>query len=133
MTPTRAKQAINDRFIAQWAGATPFTFDNEEYVPQIGFKWVRVTVRHIGGNQSTLGKETNRKFERRGLIFVSVFIPAENGTSEADLLAKAAQDIFEGTRFNGVIVNDSTIREVGSSDGWYQVIMEANFNYFEIK
>ena len=132
-TPSQAKLAITDLFVTEWADRTPYTKDNEEFKPDDIPTWVRLTIRHTGGNQETLGKKGNRKYERRGIITVSVFTPIETGTYDSDILSKAAQDIFEGENFGGVVVNDTNIREIGANDKWYQVLMEANFHYNELK
>ena len=133
-TINEAKKAINDRFTLAWGVTTLVTKDNAEFTtPTEREPWVRLTIRHTGGNQETLGKKTNRKYERRGKIFVSIFVDVDIGTSLSDSLGKTAQDIFEGESFDGVTVNDTVIREIGANDIWFHVIMEADFLYNEIK
>lgn len=132
-TLSEAKIAINDRFIAEWEGKTPYTIDNDEFLEPENVAWTRLTVRNIGGGQSSLGRIGNRRYDRKGIIVVSVFTPVEQGTSEADLLAQAALVLFEGTRFGGVTVNDGVVKEVGAKNTWYQEVMTAEFSYDEIK
>jgi hypothetical protein len=132
-TLTEAKKAINDRFIADWTGTTPFTIDNEDFTETEGISWARLTVRNTAGGQVSLGKTGNRRYDRLGRIKVSIFVPVETGTSEADTLALQALNLFEGTRFNGVTVNDAVIKEIGANDTWYQITMTARFEYYEIK
>ena len=88
---------------------------------------------NVDGKQESLGKIGNRRFERFGIIIANVFTPLEEGTSEGDNLARDIQNIYEGTRFNGVTINNSIVREKGVEDQWYHTIFEANFVYYEIK
>lgn len=133
-TLVEAKLAINDRFIAAWEGKTPYTIDNEDFTEPEGEAWVRLTVRNIGGGgQTSLGKVGNRRFDRKGIISVSVFTPIEQGTSEGDELAEFAKDLFEATRFNGVTAKNGLVKEKGSDNTWFQHIMKVEFEYYEIK
>lgn len=132
-TTNAAKIAINDRFIAEWTGKTPFTLDNDDFTEPDGVPWTRLTVRGIGGGQTSLGKVGNRRYDRLGQIVINIFTPVEEGTSRGDILAQEALDLFEGTRFNGVVVNNAVIQEIGAKDTWYQINVTASFEYYEIK
>lgn len=132
-TLSEAKIAITDRFIAEWEGKTIYTTENEGFTEPEKDTWVRLTVRNIGGGGVSMGRVGNRRYDRKGIIVVSIYTSVEQGTSEADLLAQDALVLFEGTRFNGVTVNDGVINEVGADDTWYQINMKAEFEYYEIK
>ena len=132
-TLAEAKQAITDRFITAWEGKTLYTTENTGFSEPEDKTWVRLTVRHKEGGQVSLGRVGNRRYDRKGIIAVSVFTPMEQGTSEADELSQFALELFEGTRFNGVTVNNGTIREVGVDNKLYQEMMQAEFEYYEIK
>lgn len=133
-TSNEAKQAINDRFIAEWGVKTTYSLPNEPFTqPTPDLPWVRLTAINVDGGQETLGKKGNRKYERQGIIIANVFTPLEEGTSLGDALATDIQNIFEGERFNGVTVNNSRVREKGVEDQWYHTIMEADFIYYERK
>lgn len=132
-TLVEAKKAINDRFIAAWEGKTEYTIDNEDFTEPESGAWVRLTVRNTDGGQTSMGRVGNRRFDRKGVIVVNVFTPIEQGTSEGDVLAEFAKDLFEATRFNGVTVNNGLVREKGSDKTWFHHIMTADFEYYEIK
>ena len=126
---------IYQDFVTDWGATSPLTFDNEAYTPVEGTAFVRLAVRHDLGEQESLGGVGRRKFDRAGLVFVQCFAPLDNGRATADNLASTARAVFEGKtltpeniRFYGV-----TIREIGVSDGWYQINVEAPFNYTETK
>lgn len=128
-----ARQSIYQRFITEWANTSPFTFDNEKFDPPDTNPWVRLTVRHTGSVQETLGRIGNRKFNRSGSILIQVFIATNLGTETSDDLVTPARNIFEGASFNGVYANNSVVREVGIDGRWFQTIIETFFFYDEIK
>lgn len=142
-TLPQAKAAIYSAFMARWnePDATPYTFDNEQFDPPEpdteGFRqsWVRLTVRHTGRSQQTMGKAGNRKYTRVGAAFIQVFTATDIGTAEADRLAEMAANIFEGVKLlnTSVWFKDVITRETGVDGSWYGVIVEAEFEYEEIK
>lgn len=140
-TIAEAKTAIYSKFIAEWGNTAVYTLDNEEFTPPapatgtIRQPWVRVTIRHTGRGQETMGKKNNRKFTRTGSVFIQVFTATDIGTSLADSLAEAAANIFEGVslRNTSVWFKDVITRETGVDGTWYGVQVEAQFEYEEIK
>lgn len=133
-TLDQAQIAINDRFIASWGETTPFSFTNE--IPadnDITKSWVRLTSRLSVSGQRSLGQQTNRKFDRNGIIFGQVFSPINQGSSAGTALAKQIEDLFEGERFNGVVCQNSIIRDIGPDGEWYQLQVEIDFMYEEVK
>jgi len=132
-TLSDARKAIANRWIAQWATTTPFCFDNEAF-DQPNTSHVRMIIRHNDGGQETLGPITQRRFYRRGTIFLILRTPADIGTSTADTLAQQARAIFEGTVFNSIRCYGATTREFGNFDGdQFQITIEIPFEYEEVK
>lgn len=141
-TINQAREAIYTAFLEAWTVETvpetvletPVTFDNEGFKPP-SEPWVRLTVRHTSSTQETLGPVGSRKFSRRGICFVQVFVPADSGTKEATELARKASLVFEGERISGTTLRflDVVIRENGASGKWYGVSVEANFEYDETR
>jgi hypothetical protein len=83
-----------------------------------------------------MGSGGLNRYSRSGVCFIQVFTPLNQGTREADTLAQSARDIFEGTTLasNAIRFNDVIIREIGPDDGgWYQVLVECEFEYDERK
>ena len=128
-----AKQAIIDRFVAQTSLAPPrYTFDNENYQePEDGLPWARVTVRHTGGNQRTLGPVGLRRFDRRGSVFIQIMTSSDTGTSAGDLLAEASRAIFEATSFSGLDFHNADIRVTPGDSTWWTTLVECPFQYQE--
>lgn len=131
----QAREAIYSKFVTAWDDETPVTFDNERYDPPDDNPWVRVTVRHTGSTQETLGPAGSRKFMRTGVCFVQIFTRGDKGTAEADALARIAALAFEGERIVGTTVRflDVVTREAGPDGKWYGVVVEANFEYDETR
>ena len=135
-TYDQANEAIAQQFATTW-GTTGFTFqlENEKYDPPDVNPWARLTVRHSGGTQDTLGGNGNRKFDRTGSAFVQIFVKSDGGTRQSKQLTQIVVDGFEGVTITGTSVTflDVIARETGVDRGWFQVTIEANFRYFEQK
>lgn len=135
-TITQAREAIYAAFVnASAINAAQLTFDNEVFDPPDNKPWIRLSVRHNSMSQETLGRVGDRKFQRLGTTFTQIFVRTDNGTDEADELAISAKNVFEGVRLAGTTVRflDVLVREVGPDGKWYQVVVEANFEYDETR
>lgn len=141
-TINEAREAIYDKFLDAWTVSspepgfvTPYTFDSEQFDPPDDEPWVRVTVRHTGSTQETLGPAGSRKFMRTGICFVQVFTRSDKGVKQADELARRAALAFEGERIVGTTVRflDVVTRETGPEGKWFGVVVQANFEYDETR
>ena len=133
-TLNQARTAIYDEFITDWGLTTPFTFDNEAYSPP-NTEWVRLSVRHTGSTQDTLGAVGNRRFERVGSVFVQIYVPTDIGTLRMDELATIARETYEGKSLTGTTIRflDVIVRELGVDGQFYQAVVEATFEYDETR
>lgn len=133
MELNEARQQVYNRFIAAWPAQCPYVLDNETgpSVPT----WARCSVRSMPSGQSTLGRPGNRKFHRRALIRVEVYVPPAQGLAEADALSKAAKDLFEATTFAGIKTYDADTAEVGlvDEDRWFLSTVEVDCEYEDIR
>ena len=134
-TLNEAREAIYGLFVTGWADRTAYTFDNERFDPPNDAPWVRLTVRHTGSTQETLGPPGSRKFARTGSCFVQVFVPIDQGVAEADGLATVAREVFEGVSIAGTRLRflDVVMRESGPEKKWFGVVIEAGFEYDETR
>lgn len=137
MSLRQARNAIEGRFNAQWAGRTAIAWDNapfEKPSPQVS--WVRIAVDGNVASQAAFGSGVLHR--NAGLIFVQVFAPENTGTSESDTLAQAAADALAYQRITAsgmdrpVRVYGATIRRIGESDGWRQTNVTIEFEYDEV-
>ncbi len=138
VTLVQARRDMYQKFVDDWGATSIFTFDNEKFDHPTNEAWVRFAVRHDGSNLEAIGGTGAggfNKYQRTGRVTIQVFTPVNQGTEEADTLTQAARAIFEGTTLssNAIRFNNVVIRELGPDDGWYQVNVEAAFQYDERK
>lgn len=135
-TLAEAKQRILAVFLADFTATTNITLDGEKYNPPTDDNWVRVAIRHTSRSQESLGSVGRRKFESVGSVFVQCFSPLDSGSGSADTMAAAAQNVFEGKLIGTterLRFTSAAITEVGPTDDWYQINVEAFFTYTETK
>jgi hypothetical protein len=136
MTPTQARNAIMTRYLDEFSGLFDIALDNQPFTPPEtgeGVKWARVNVQFNTGRQETLGSQGNRKFNRRGLLFVQVFTPAGHATNGNDDLALNSLDLFDGVRLGDLWFTDGRIVTIGSDGEWYQQNVVLDFTFEAIK
>lgn len=92
---------------------------------------MRLALRHHLTEQETIGKVGDRSFARRGMVHAQVFVPIDTGEAAALELAKGIQEIFEGTRFEGIAAGKATAHRVGAYGLWYQVNVDVPVEYVE--
>lgn len=133
-TLNEARQVVYNRFITEWGVTTPFVLDNEQFdAEQINSAWVRLSIKNKIAGQETLGVIKRRRFKRDALLFVQVFTPVNIGLSEGDILCEKVRCIFEGINISDVWFSASTIRENGTDGAWFQMLVETEFSYEQIK
>lgn len=129
---TDVNEQITKRFIDNWTNGIPYELEGENFqAPDTA--WLRFTIRYTVASQWTLGQPGNRKFQRKGLIIANIFTPANAGRKQADILAQTFKDIFEGTTFGAVEAYTANVKELGLDGLWYQVAVQVDFNYNELK
>ncbi len=134
-TLNEAKEAAYQQFISNYNGVPleRIVFDDEAPPDDKGGSWVRVSVKNRGRKQETMGKKTNRRFKSAASVFVQVYTETDKGVKQSDTLATEAADVFEGESFSGLDFREAVIRETGPDGKWYQELVEAEFDYYEIK
>lgn len=125
MTPADAHKAILQRWMAVWhtlvggsqaAPTVPYTIDNRKVTQSTTF--AHVAIENVGSEQSTLGAEGRRQFERQGFIDVRLFGPRDQGRGALDTLAEYVRTIYEAKRIGesgdarGVVTYAMTVREL---------------------
>jgi hypothetical protein len=134
VTLNEAREAIYQRFEDNTSLAvSAYTFSSEDFKSVADAPWARLTVAHEAGEQDSLGSVGNRKYLRRGRVLVQLFGPVDQGLRALDLLAQATRSIFEGTRFSGLYFISADVRESGQDGEWFQLVMDAPFDYQETK
>lgn len=97
--------------------------------------WARVTLRHNSGGQATLSNVDGKsRFKREGVITVQIFTPSGEGLSRSYDLAKIVADAFEGVyTAKGVWFRNTRLVESGPDGDWFQLNVNTDFIYDEIK
>lgn len=133
----QARRDIYQRFLTLWPPAlgVVFTFDNEVFVPPDSDPWIRFSVRHDGSALEAIGGTTGgggfNKYQRTGRAVLQVFTALNKGAAEADTIVDEIRDIFEGVALGGNTIRFTNVvaREIGPDGQWYQVNVEAAFQY----
>lgn len=136
-TYAQARDDILGQVYSAWAptGWTIFFPDKEETEKPTKEPWARVTLRHADGEQATLANHgSRRRWQRSGNLFVQVFTPVGEGLSRSYDLCKILTDALEGkSTARGVWFRNVRLNEIGTSDAWYQINIEATWEYDEVK
>lgn len=146
-TITTARDEMLSAFIDTW-GADPSSssvqvlYENvpgeppTEVDPATGKlpPYVRVSVRHFTGGQTTLsGAVGTRTFRRDGLVTIQIFTPTGDGFVMSDTLVPIAKRAYEGkATASGIWFRNVRNTEVGTSGAWFQTNILADFTYDEI-
>lgn len=127
------KQAIYSLFKNNWT-ATKYTFENEKFDSQtISDPWVRLSVKNINSGQETLGAIGDRKYLRKGIIWLQIFVRVATGMQETDQIAETFRGLFEGVRIGDIRCYDGIVSEGVEVAPWKQTNVKVNFEYDQIK
>ena len=109
---------------------TPDAVDGNGDVRQ----WGRSSVRHLQGFEPTIRRGTGQgRYRQLGQLVVQVYSRQGDGRATSDTVVQALQDAIQGTCTpNGVVFRQVSGNEVGQSGVWYQVNVQANFEYDRI-
>jgi len=135
-----SEQAVNEMYAAVKAAiVVPFPDVERRYdgkdshtPPDTQTSWIYAAIRHADGGQAALaGADGSRRWNRTGTLIVQCFVPInKKGREVATSIAAALRDYIQGLHtVGGVWFTNATFREVGVSDGWYQVNFSATFSY----
>ncbi len=102
--------------------------------------WARWALDYAAGRQRTLGAAGNRKFEKAGLIYVTVFTPLGAGLANARDASEIAIAAYEGKRtpgdvwFRNVrIDSEGHGRGGGGNKSWWTTVVVAEFTYEHLR
>lgn len=126
-------QAIRTLFNAGWDNATyPVEWPNRNFVPPKDANgkpkaYARFSIASdpLGAAQITLG--TTATHRHTGIVFVSVFVPLDDGEVAALTLADTAAAIFRGQSTSGITFRSPSVVQVGPDGAYYQVNVSAPF------
>ena len=105
-----ARQAIRDRFLAAWAGATRVVLENEPFDPSEAplddsyspVPWVYLEILENGSETAGFGQKGANTIRYHGLVLIHVFVPLDTGADYAMQLAEQGSNVFLNQAFSGV-------------------------------
>lgn len=129
-----ARDAIYGIFFVQWDSNWPVVWgDLPATPPTEDTAWARVKLQHTFGQQATLAGETGtRRFDRRGVVTISIFVPVGGGQTKAYELAQMVANAYEDAKLD-VWFRNTRIREMGASGAFEQMDVLSNFHYDEVR
>jgi len=137
VTANQAREILYARMLAAWAPPTStpaVVFGNEGFDSTGVAEYARMIVRHTDGGQETLGGPGLRKFLRRGLVLVQLYVAADRGLQRMDALQQSLlDDVFEAQTLSQVYLHDGVYRELGPEDGYERGTVTVQFFYEDQK
>jgi len=141
MTEAEARERISARFDTQWpveAGDVPFMLDNERAVT--GDAFASLSIRFTtGAGQLTAGPAGTRLWERRGVLYMRIWTPGDQGASGGSALCDAARRVFEGESLYAPAGGEPVTIEAGDTqpgliDGrWWMSTVVFRFRYYQTR
>lgn len=96
--------------------------------------WARIHLQHISSDLAGLGSDTAKRYEETGIITVQTFTKAGKGLTHGQEIAKIVIDAFKGRKTpGGVWFRNVRTNEVGPDGEWYQINVNAEFTYDDIR
>lgn len=137
-TSSQARQEVYETLKTVWESTyagMPIVFANESFDSKGVAEYISVEVRQTGGGQDTLGAVGNRRFERRGLVFVQLYAAVNRGLARLDELSKTVLDTLEGKTLpvNNVFLYSGVFRELPPEGAWIRGSVTVQITYDEIK
>ena len=121
------RTSIEARFATEWAATdhstVPVAYENVDFSPPLeADPWVAIYIRNGAADVITIGPSVTRT---GGLIQVSVYAPASEGTHEAREIADSAAGVFNIVQFtcgaDVITTGPAYLSSRGTSDGYHQL------------
>lgn len=122
----RAMAALSYVPLTRWEGREDSTPANPDEV------WVRVSIRHASGTQTTLAEPGARRFRHRGTFIVQVFTPIARGADYGALAAQAALQSLQGKSTPDIWYSNARVNESTPDEPWLVWLVRADFEYDEV-
>lgn len=137
ITISEARDIICKVFKDVWdaTGYPVFYTDIPSAVPPSNCIWARVILRHGEGKQASLTGPANgeQRWCNEGTVFVQIFAPVGNGSSDAYDAAQIVLNAFRDASGLEVWFRKSRINEIGTSGAFEQINVLSDFTYDEIR
>jgi len=122
MSYDAARKTIQALLDDNW-DTTKKVMSMNELPPESG-NWVRLNI----SSAESFRAAVKQKFYRHpGLVVVQVFVEKDKGNGLAVQYGDSIASIFRGATGGGILFRAATVREIGPTEGWYQVNVEIPF------
>lgn len=92
MTNLDIIEAIRTRFLVQWNDATEVVLDNEAAIEVLDAPWAKLSIAPVQDRRVSIGAAPI--YERYGSIYITIFVPQQEGDETLLTLTDSAIDIF---------------------------------------
>ena len=105
--------------------------DTDKETPtDASIKWVRISVRHLGGRRTSLGRQDGKsKQTQSGFVFVEIYTPRDDGLVNSDILSAAFAGVFRNGTDGDIWYRDVSEVEMGADGSWSRSDVIAEFQY----
>lgn len=142
-TMSQADKEMAELFRQAWEVTAGYSCDwpNTKVPEHAGDEiWARWALDYVGGRQATFAKTGSRKFNKTGLIYISVFTPLGGGLASARDASEIAIKAYEGVRspgdvwFRNVrIDSEGHGRGGGGNKSWWTTVVVSEFTYEHLR
>lgn len=127
------ESAIRAFFNTGWAAATPISWPDTPFTPPDSATWVRFTMKNNDTFQASTGAPGANRFRTVGFIYIDIFQPAGQGSTDARTKADTAAALFRGNTLSGVLFRNVNARDMGvDPSGLYRWQVRAEFQHDHI-
>ena len=98
------RQAVWSRFNTAWASRTPIEYQGVQYKPT-GVAYIKLSIIKGTGSQYSMGA-ANNSYRHKDMIQIDIYTPKDETPKDANVLIDAAEDIFKGQTFSGIVCRD---------------------------
>ena len=137
MTEAQAIEVIMEQAASLWATDTGFAstklvLENEAY-PEVA-PFAQLTIGPIQSVPYTAGAAGSRRVEYRGLIFVKIWTPVNEGRAQLSTIADAVRAIFQGkvltTGGEDLIILTGDMRSTAIDNGYYMGLVSLPCRFY---
>lgn len=136
MTEHQALEAIAEQFATNWpaaSGNVTYVLDNNA-LPTTQDTFALLSVKPVTGQWLTMGTKGTRRVERRGIIMVKCWAPANGGVGASAAMMDAARSVFEGVTLSvgtdDLVILQGDTQVVGTDGRWYATVAVFPFRYY---
>lgn len=111
---------IESRFANAWGATTPIAWQNVAFTPPASGSWVRFSILNGEAQQMSVGS-TAGLYRTAGVLSISIFTEANQGSRAGLLLADQAAAVFRGAAFgNGIKCRAASLAYLGIDGKFYR-------------